>query len=381
MSVINRQPALAALLLAGTATITQAQDRPLPINPGQDQEIGALTDEDDALVQITGFAVGEFNYAGRTNDNSFSASKIAVALFRELSDNVWFFGQLTTAIEEGEGAPEEGEVQTPTEIDNLLVNLTPPSLSSLNVSIGKFDVPIGFERDDEPLNLQASPSFNLEFARPLKMVGMVGRWNASPSVDLSMMVSNGWDADVALHHGKTGGLRLGLRPSGGVSVGISGLYGPEGEPTESHNRYLLTVDYTLQPTSNWIIAGEGNYGGDRAVGPSEADVNWAGGTVTVFRRLGRRFGVTARADAFRDLDGSRTGEVQTLTSYTFAPVYFLGVGREGIFANIEHTTFRIPRFQVRGEVRIDHSTIPYFEIGEGLSKLDVNYRLQVVATF
>jgi Putative beta-barrel porin-2, OmpL-like. bbp2 len=381
MSVDIWQPALLALLVFGTTTTARAQDRPLPIGPGQGEEIGALTGEDEGLVQVTGFAVGEFNYAGRTHDNSFAASKIAVALFRELSDNVWFFGQLTTAIDEEADASEEGEVATPTEIDNLLVNVTPPGLSSVSVSIGKFDVPIGFERDDEPLNLQPSSSFNYTLARPVKMVGMVGRWNASPSVDLALMVSNGWDADLAPHHGKTGGLRLGLKPSSGVSVGVSGLYGPEGEPDESHNRYLLTFDYTFQPTPDWIIAGEGNYGGDRAVDPGETDVNWAGGTFTIFRRLGRRLGITARADAFRDIDGSRTGEVQTLTSYTFAPVYFLGVGREGIFANIEHTTFRIPRFQIRGEVRIDHSSIPFFEIGDGVSQLDVNYRLQVVATF
>lgn len=53
-----------------------------------------------------------------------------------------------------------------TEIDNLLVNLTLPGMSDLSLSFGKFDIPLGFERDDEPLNLQPTTSFHFELARP-----------------------------------------------------------------------------------------------------------------------------------------------------------------------------------------------------------------------
>ena len=49
------------------------------------------------------------------------AGKIAVSLFRELTDNLYVFGQLTTSIsDEGDAEPA-----TETEIDNLLVSFTP----------------------------------------------------------------------------------------------------------------------------------------------------------------------------------------------------------------------------------------------------------------
>jgi len=58
------------------------------------------------------------------------------------------------------------------------------------------------------------------------------------------------------------------------------------------------------------------------------------------------------------------------------------VGREGIFANITHTTYRIPRFQLRGEVRLNHSDVPFFETSDGEpSQWGVQYTLQLVTTF
>ena len=72
---------------------------------------------------------------------------------------------------------------------------------------------------------------------------------------------------------------------------------------------------------------------------------------------------------------------QTLESYTIAPLYSLGVGREGIFANVQNTTVRIPRLQLRGEVRINHSSVPFFDTDGGPDTWNIEYRLQFVTTF
>lgn len=344
------------------------------------QTLEALTGEEaSSALEITGFAVGAYTRDGRTQDNSFGAGKLAVSLFRELNDYVWLFGQLTTAVS-APVVPGE-EAVTETEIDNLLVNLTLPVASNVSFSFGKFDVPVGFERDDEPLNLQSSTSFNYELARPAKMVGLVGRWALSPHLDVTALLSNGWESQVDPNHGKSGAVRVGLLPTANSSLGLSAMYGPEGEIDATVNRYLLNVDYALQPVSSLIIAGEANYGGDRGALASGADAIWRGATLTVFGQLERHFGITLRAEAFDDRDGVRTGQTQVLTSYTLAPVYFLGVGREGIFANVEHTTFRIPRFQLRGELRFNHSNQPFFETEAGLETWGVQYGIQFVATF
>jgi len=372
-----------AQVTSGTG-LTTGTSGSTPSSPEQ-EPLTSLPGEAEFPLQITGFGVGDYRYDGRTGDNTFQAGKLAVSLFRELSNSVWVFGQLTASVsspEEGASTSEGGAV-TEIEIDNLIFNMTPPALTSVSVGVGKFDTPIGFERDDEPLNLQATTSFNFELARPAKMLGIVGRWAASPRVSVSGWVANGWDSAIDSNHGKTVGARLGLLPADRVSLGASVLYGPEPaeEDESTHDRYLVTADYVLQPTEDWIVAGEANFGGDRDSLQDGRDARWYGATATIFRRFSRSVGVAGRAEMFRDRDGARTGMPQTVSSFTLTPMYFLGVGREGIFANIEHTTFRIPRFQVRGDVRFNHSTEAVFDGRDAQVKWTVQYVAQLVATF
>ena len=372
-----------------------AQDRPIDLGAGQSLE--QLTGETGLPLQITGFGTGGYTLDGRTNDNTFLASKFATSLFRELSESFWMFGQLTTLLEghheeaghdeeaeaggseEGEEAAEGGEgVVAEIEIDNFLVNFTPPGVPGLSLFLGKIDSPLGFERDDEPLNLQSTTSFNFEFGRPIKLVGLGGRWNLNPQLNLLLMITNGWESKIDPNRGKTIAGRVGILPSENSSFGVGGMFGPEGEQSEANDRSVISVDYSWQPVNDLILGGEANWGADHLQG---ADDHWVGGTLTVFGRLHRRFGVTLRGEVFDDKDGARTGEVQKLKSLSLAPVYFIGTGRNGIFSNVEHTTFRIPRFQLRGEVRLDQSNIDYFETEDGLDDWNLRYVLQLVATF
>jgi hypothetical protein len=349
-------------------------DQPISLG-GQAEDLGEI---DRAPLQITGFGVGDYSYAGRTGENSFAASKVAVALFREITSRAYVFGQLTTALEESEDGGAPG---SEVEIDNLLLSVTPPGASNVTLNLGKLDLPLGFERDDEPLNFLVSPSFNFELARPVKMVGVEGTWSPSPSTGVEAFVFNGWDSELDPNHGKSGGVRVELLPRREVTLGLSGLYGVEGEQDATNNRYLLNFDYAVQPSWDWVLAGEASLGGDRGVMPDGSDATWGGGMATLFHRFSRRWGIAARAEVFRDADGARTGETRTLESYSIAPLYSLGVGREGIFANVQHTTVRIPRLQFRGELRLNHSSVPFFETDDGPDTWNIEYRLQFVTTF
>jgi hypothetical protein len=362
---------------AQTAAAQGTPGTPIDLSrPGEEPQ--PTTGDDEHGLSVSGFGVGGYTYDGKTHDNSAAAGKVAVALFRELTGNLYVFGQLTTSISD-EAAPGE-EPTTEIEIDNLLVSYTPKGASSLNLTFGTLDAPIGFERDDEVLTFTPSTSFNFELARPSKLTGLFGTYTLSRRADLSAWVTNGWDSSIDPNHGKTVGARLGLLPAERSSVGLSALYGDEGDQGETNNRLLLNADYAFEPARDWIVAGEGNYGKDTDL-PDGGDATWAGGMVLVHHQVSRQWGIVARAEVLDDTDGSRTGVAQTLTSYTIAPIYSIGVGRNGIFANITHTTYRIPRFQLRGEVRLNHSDVPFFETSDGVSQWGVQYNLQLVATF
>ena len=377
MRGLVRSSQLAIIILGLTAMKVAAQGKPdQPVDLSQDGDLEAVTGENEHPLSITGFGVGGYTYDGQNNANSFSAGKIAVSLFRELTDNLYVFGQLTTSLsDEGDEEPT-----TEIEIDNLLVSFTPPKLTNLSLTFGTLDAPLGFERDDEVLLLTPSTSFNFELGRPSKLTGLFGTWNLSRKASLTGLVANGWDSPLDPNHGKTVGARLGLLPAERASVGVSALYGKEGEADETNNRLLLNADYAFEPGHGWIVAGEANYAKDTDL-PDDAEASWGGAMLLVHRQLTRRFGIAARAEVLDDPDGARTGQPQTLTSWTIAPIYSIGVGREGIFANIQHTTYRIPRFQLRGEIRLNHSDVPFFETSDDVSRWGVQYTLQLVTTF
>jgi Putative beta-barrel porin-2, OmpL-like. bbp2 len=362
-------------LAAGRAAAQGKPDQPVDLS-GKGAEIQAVTGEDEHALFVSGFGVGGYTYDGRTGDNSAAAGKIAVSLFRELTDNLYVFGQLTTSIShEGGEAPV-----TETEIDALLVSFTPPGASNLSLAFGTLDAPVGFERDDEVLLLTPSTSFNFELGRPAKLTGLFGTWTLNRRVDLTGILANGWDSPLDPNHGKTAGVRVGVFPAERTSLGFSALYGSEGPADSTDNRLLLDADYAFEPGRGWIVAGEANYAKDYDL-PGGGDAHWSGAMLLVHRQMARHFGIAARAEVLDDAVGARTGQPQTLTSWTLAPIYSLGVGREGIFATVQHTTYRIPRFQLRGEIRVNHSNQPFFDTSSGLSRWGVQYTLQLVTTF
>jgi Putative beta-barrel porin-2, OmpL-like. bbp2 len=377
MRGLGRSSQLAIIILGFTAAGAAAQSQPdQPIKLGDSGDIQVVSGEDEHPLSITGFGVGGYSYDGRTGTNSAAAGKLAASLFRELTNNLYVFGQLTTSISDEEG----GEPTTEIEIDNLLVSFTPQSMTNLSLTFGTLDAPLGFERDDEVLLFTPTTSFNFELGRPSKLTGLFGTWTLNRRIDLSALVANGWDSPLDPNKGKTVGARLGVLPAERSSLGLSLLYGSEGPADSSNNRLLLNADYAFEPGHGWIVGGEANYAKDYDL-PDGGDARWSGAMLLVHRQVDRHFGVAARAEVLDDPEGARTGLPQTLTSWTIAPIYSIGVGREGIFANIQHTTYRIPRFQIRGEVRVNHSNQPFFETSDEPSQWGVQYTLQLVTTF
>ena len=310
-----------------------------------------VTFEESQPVAITGFAVGTASFDRVTHQNSFAAGKVALSLFKPAGD-VYLFAQLTTALEDGE---------TGTEIDNLIVSWTPHTASRWTLGFGRFDAPLGFERDDEPLNLIPTNSFNFAFARPSKLTGALVRYTVSPKLQLTAAAANGWGVTIDNNRAKTGMVRLDWQATPGVALGVAGMYGPERDSTITHVRSLLSADLTLD-AGRLILGAELNVGREQDDPESLA---WAGGAITAFLRLGRSVGVAARYDHLRDADGALTGTGQVLRSVTFGPMWFFQRAQEGIFANIEHTTFHLPQIAVRTALRLDYSNQDFFTNDEG----------------
>jgi putative OmpL-like beta-barrel porin-2 len=325
--------ALWCALLCGITTGAAAQDK-------------EVTFEEPQPVTVSGFAVGTADYDRVTRSNTFTAGKLGVSLFKSVGD-AYVFAQLTTAVEDGASS---------TEIDNLLVSWTPHTANKWSLGFGRFDAPIGFERDDEPLNFIPTNSFNFTYARPGKLTGVQVHYTASPRVDVWAVAANGWDVTQDNNRGKTALARVQWIPIPWVTLGFTGVYGPERDSSDAHQRSLLSTDLTVD-RGRLIVGAEANLGKEQESG---GNPTWRGAAVTAFWRVARHVGVTARYDQMEDTNGLLTGTSQILRSVTVGPMWYFSSAREGIFSNIEHTRFHLPQIAVRAAIRADWSSTPFF---------------------
>ena len=330
--------ALWCALLCGITTGAAAQDK-------------EVTFEEPQPVTVSGFAVGTADYDRVTRSNTFTAGKLGVSLFKSVGD-AYVFAQLTTALESGASSME---------IDNLLVSWTPHTANQWSLGFGRFDAPIGFERDDEPLNLIPTNSFNFTYARPGKLTGVQVHYTASPRVDVWAVAANGWDVTQDNNRGKTALARVQWIPISWVTLAFTGVYGPERDSSDAHQRSLLSTDLTVD-RGRLIVGAEANVGKEQQSG---GNPTWRGAAVTGFWRATRHVGVTVRYDQLEDTNGLLTGTPQILRSVTVGPMWYFSSAREGIFSNIEHTRFHLPQVAVRAAIRADWSSRPFFTDANG----------------
>ncbi len=353
-------------LLAGLAAHVAGQEK--PINP--DSLAGEAAGKFG--LTINGFAAGTFDYNFNTDENSFDASVLAVSLFRALSDRFSFFGQATVSKEEASPfvAPSGSARIRPAarlsaggdtssfqaDIDNLQVSWAADPRRGLSVVFGKFDSPLAIERDDAPLNFQATPSFVFQFARPVKFTGLMARETFSPTFEGYAILANGWDVTSDNNRAKTGALYGVWSPLEIAHFGLGVIHGAEKDNRTGDPRTTGVATILVQQTDSWVWGEEFVYGSEPHSAADGGTASWFGDMFFTHHRLGRHWALTLRTDYLDDIGGSRTGRRQILRSFTLSPQYLVGGGFFGLWRTLDRTSLRIPELTVRLDLRLDHST-------------------------
>lgn len=364
-------PLASLLLLAGPVSATAQQEEPV--------DLGSLDSGTSQVgeggLQLHGFGVLGYQADTSSGENAFDASALAVSLFQStLSHRLSFFGQLTAhqAEEEPfigpEGDAEGGDAGgTETEIDNLFANWVASPSHGIDVTFGKFDSPLGLERDDAPLNFQATNSFLFDFGRPIKFTGVMVHQAVSPRFDGYALLANGWDSDVDTNSSKTAALYGVWSPSLAAHAGLGMIDGREGE--ESLRRRAFVGTLLMQPRPSWVFGGEAVAG--RQARPGSGSDRWSGGSLFVHHRFtapapgNGNWAVTVRGERLDDGDGARSGIPQTLTSWTLSPQLLIGGSFFGPFHYLARTTLPLPQAALRLDLRWDHSDTAVFDQGDG----------------
>ncbi|MCI0526670.1 MAG: porin, partial [Nitrospira sp.] len=303
---------------------------------------------------------------------------------------------------------EEPEIEV--SLDRFNVTARAPIGNGLAFSLGRFDVPFGIERHDEPLILTATTSEVFRFGRPQRVTGFQAAYQFNPLVDIAVFLVNRQESETTEddfndnNEGKTVGGRIGITPSpksGLLSFGIGGFYGPEQEDNDSSKRWVVDLDATWNPISQFFITGEFVFGSEsefesRQVGapifqaPIEGDVDWFGFYLLGHYDVHPWFGLSFRYGYFDDQDGAKTGIEQKLQSITFAPIIHLSrliPDLRPTGAAYARTRHPIDWVDLRFEYRYNHSDRPVFSDAE--PEVDIleadeashQFQLQLIANF
>ena len=384
-----------ALLLFSGVALPAAGQQEKPVEPdslaGGNRRFGLV---------INGFAAGSYNYDFNTDENGFESSVLAVSLFKALSDRVSFFGQVTVHKEEESPfapaaeparihplavrhtAQEEGGSSFTTEIDNLQVSWAADPGHGLSLVFGKFDSPLAIERDDPPLNFQATSSFTFQFGRPVKFTGLMARQTFSPKFEGYAILANGWDVDSDNNHAKTGALYGIWSPWPIAHFGLGVIHGAEKDDRTGDPRTTGVATILVQQTDSWVWGEEFVYGSEPHSAEDGGTAKWLGDAFFTHHRLGRHWALTLRADYFDDMEGSRTGRRQVVRSFTLSPQYLIGGGFFGLYRTLDRTSLRIPEVTVRLDLRYDRSTERVFASKTGQARREnKSATFQVVYVF
>ncbi len=382
----------AALLLLGVPIFALAQEE-TPVNPD------SLSESAIAFpLQINGFAVGQYAYDFVSDTNSFDATALDLSVFKAFSDRVSFFGQLAVQLEDEtpfvggqaqalrrralRALASDAGTSVETEIDNLQIAWAASPRHGLQLVFGKFDSPLTLERDDAPLNLEATRSFLFEFGEPIKFAGLMARQTFSPEFEAYAILANGWDVFPDNNKAKTGAVYGVWSPWPIAHFGLGAIYGAEKDDRTGDHRATGTVTIQVQQTDAWLWGEQFVYGREPHSADNGATAEWFADEFFTHHRFGRHWAVTARVEYFDDIGGSRTGHRQVLRSFTLSPQYLLGSGFFGLYRTLDRSTLRIPELTLRLDLRYDRSSEPVFpgRSGEG-TKDRFSTTLQAVYVF
>jgi hypothetical protein len=332
------------------------------------------------------FRFDKFGLAASTRFASWLSASAAVEVERHRDRHSHGFDPVFGCPGLGTCIERFGAEEPETEINLDLLDITGivPVGSGLALSFGRFDVPFGIERHDEPLLLTATTSEVFQFGRPQRMTGVRVAYPLAPWLDVTAWAVNRWESETTHdafddnNRDKSYGARIGFTPSPGgrlLNFGIGGFWGPERTDDTRDARWVIDVDATWSPLPRLLLAAEAVYGGESGVSfrergipfaapaVSNEDVTWLGFYVLAHYDVLPWLGLSVRYGFFDDHDGARTGVAQVLQSVTLAPVVHLTrlvPGLRPTGATFPRTPHPIDWMDVKLEYRFNHSSKPVF---------------------
>jgi hypothetical protein len=226
----------------------------------------------------------------------------------------------------------------------------------LQIDVGKFGTPVGFEDNEAISNWNYSRGLLYLFAEPSVHTGARASLRATSALSLSAFLVNGWNSNVVGGNGmRTFAGAASLRPRDGLEMTLVYMGGLERAPTRLSDptltfRSVLDAYVSYAPIRQLSLAVAGDYGNDQYGNGA----SWYG--LSGYARIQPRpwFAAAVRAEVLTDPQGFLTGTRQSQGEVTATLELQRRVGPA--------------RYVTRLEYRHDQSTAFVYESGIGYSR-------------
>lgn len=277
--------------------------------------------------------LGNFRGLGTPNRSTFNFYLDEVEL--DLNKSFGEYARIRVDLDMGRflsGTPDTGGFNDVVEQGYVTYQI--PFFTGVEMAVGRFNIPMGYESVDRIDNVAVSFSNIYRYVRPHNGTGLKLYQAFNPVFDISTYVVNSLsdtfsfavNTDSAL---PSSGIRFGFTfgPEGQEStLGFSFAWGPENWGHNAHLTYIFDLDFQVRITPELMIAGEGIYRQDNTGFVSTTGFSFVGfpnskvwgGNVLVAFSPSEVFDLWFRGEYLHDIDitGAYTGLDQQISDYT-----------------------------------------------------------------
>lgn len=227
--------------------------------------------------------------------------------------------------------------------------------SGLELTVGKFFTPIGYELTYAPLNALYSHSFLYGYAEPIAHTGVKANYVFNPQISAYFGIVNGWDDFEDNNHAHS--YMTGFAWSGSEQIdgharnqlAFNLITGPEQSGTVHHYRTLLDMTATHWWTAKLSSGLNADWATEKDIGDIRR-ANWYGIAHYLTYTFSSYVSATWRSEWFADDEGVRIGAEGNYLENTFG-VAITPMPKDHIFKNLS----------IRPEFRWDAAQHPVFD--------------------
>lgn len=214
-----------------------------------------------------------------------------------------------------------------------------PVGNGMNVKLGHFYTPIGYESVPAPDNFFYSHAYTMQYGEPFTHTGILANYYISKNWMLMAgtttgSATGGWDGGFDKQLGNWGGL-AGITWSSddmGSSANLSGSYAETStRSTEPWGMYSVVLKHRVGTRMNVVLQHDHGYAGGVLLNGITRNAEWYGINTHVYYDITPDLSIGVRAEWFRDKDGFRVfspGRVGAATNNRGLS-YALGSGQLG----------------------------------------------------